>query len=354
MLLGLFAFTWFGVLMGMLIRSSDAVQGIGFAVMLPLSFLAGTFVPISGMKLVPRAIAEWDALSALVAAVRHVWRCLRPRLLGPIRRPGWTGLDTSQGPRRCRGPDRAKVLSRPSRSPGDRLRWHPRDRTYPSAVRSFPAFPCPPGRSPGLPSLRHPHHAGCGSLLRRKAPSPVRDPPGCRSAEPCPAGHPARSAVVPRTQPGSPCRRSDRSSGLRREAPRRRDRSLRLGPRSAHGWCDLRRPSRHPSDQSLAQPHSPPSVVLRSWQPIPSHPIRCQRDERGDPPPFERTGIGQPTVAGPRPLSGCGDIDNTFNDRFPETVLASAKNIGRSTGVVHGQASGGGGAGRSDARFWLR
>jgi ABC-2 type transport system permease protein len=72
MLLALFAFTWFGVLMGMLIRSSDAVQGIGFALMLPLSFLAGTFVPISGMKLIPRAVAEWDPLSAVVAAVRHV------------------------------------------------------------------------------------------------------------------------------------------------------------------------------------------------------------------------------------------------------------------------------------------
>lgn len=71
MLLGLFAFTWFGVLLGMVIRSSDAMQGIGFAIMLPLSFLAGTFVPIAGMKLVPRAIAEWDPLSALVAAVRY-------------------------------------------------------------------------------------------------------------------------------------------------------------------------------------------------------------------------------------------------------------------------------------------
>ncbi len=72
MLLALFAFTWMGVLLGMLIRSSDAVQGIGFALMLPLSFLAGTFVPISGMKLIPRAVAEWDPLSAVVAAVRHV------------------------------------------------------------------------------------------------------------------------------------------------------------------------------------------------------------------------------------------------------------------------------------------
>jgi len=72
MLLGLSAFTWLGVLAGMLIRSSDAMQGIGFAVKLPLSFLAGTFVPITGMKLVPRSIAVWDPLSAIVAAVRHV------------------------------------------------------------------------------------------------------------------------------------------------------------------------------------------------------------------------------------------------------------------------------------------
>lgn len=72
MLLALLAFTWFGVLVGMWFKTSDAVQGIGFALMLPLSFLAGTFVPIEGMKLVPRTIAEWDPISALVAAVRHV------------------------------------------------------------------------------------------------------------------------------------------------------------------------------------------------------------------------------------------------------------------------------------------
>jgi ABC transporter DrrB family efflux protein len=70
--LGLFAFTWFGVLLGMTVRSSDAMQGIGFAIVFPLSFLAGTFVPISGMKAVPRAIGDWDPLSAFVAAMRHV------------------------------------------------------------------------------------------------------------------------------------------------------------------------------------------------------------------------------------------------------------------------------------------
>jgi ABC-2 type transport system permease protein len=72
MLLALFAFTWFGVFVGMCFKTSDAVQGVGFSLMLPLSFLAGTFVPIEGMKLVPRTIAEWDPISALVAAMRHV------------------------------------------------------------------------------------------------------------------------------------------------------------------------------------------------------------------------------------------------------------------------------------------
>ncbi|MEV4704981.1 ABC transporter permease [Actinoplanes sp. NPDC049316] len=71
-LLGLFAFTTFGVLMGMLLDSPDAVQGIGFAIVFPLAFLGGTFVPIAGMSLVPRVIGEYNPLSAIVAAVRHL------------------------------------------------------------------------------------------------------------------------------------------------------------------------------------------------------------------------------------------------------------------------------------------
>ena len=72
MVLGMLAFTWAGVLFGMLVRSPDAMQGVGFIVILPLTFLAGTFVPIAGMDAVPRAIAEWDPISALVATVRDL------------------------------------------------------------------------------------------------------------------------------------------------------------------------------------------------------------------------------------------------------------------------------------------
>jgi ABC-2 type transport system permease protein len=72
LLLGMFAFTWLGVLFGMIVRSPDAMQGVGFIVVLPLTFLAGTFVPIAGMAAVPRTIAYWDPISALVAAVRKL------------------------------------------------------------------------------------------------------------------------------------------------------------------------------------------------------------------------------------------------------------------------------------------
>jgi ABC-2 type transport system permease protein len=68
----MFAFTWGGVLLGMLVRSPDAMQGAGFIVIFPLSFMAGTFVPIKGMDLIPRSIAEWDPISALVASVRDL------------------------------------------------------------------------------------------------------------------------------------------------------------------------------------------------------------------------------------------------------------------------------------------
>ena len=70
MILGIFAFTWTGILLGMIVRSPDAMQGMGFIIILPLTFLAGTFVPIAGLDAVPRAIAEWDPISALVATTR--------------------------------------------------------------------------------------------------------------------------------------------------------------------------------------------------------------------------------------------------------------------------------------------
>lgn len=86
-LLGLFAFTWFGVLLGMIVRSSDAMQGVGFAVVFPLAFLAGTFVPIEGMADVPRAIGEWNPISTFVAAIRYVTQGVEAHGSWPLEHP---------------------------------------------------------------------------------------------------------------------------------------------------------------------------------------------------------------------------------------------------------------------------
>ena len=46
-----FAFTmlWIGALIGVMVRSPDAVLGIGFLLVFPLTFLSSTFVPIDGL-----------------------------------------------------------------------------------------------------------------------------------------------------------------------------------------------------------------------------------------------------------------------------------------------------------------
>ena len=86
-LLGLTAFTTFGVLMGTVIRNSGAMQGVGFAVVFPLTFLAGTFVPIAGMKEVPRVIGEYDPISAIVAAIRQLTQNIHSTGSWPLTHP---------------------------------------------------------------------------------------------------------------------------------------------------------------------------------------------------------------------------------------------------------------------------
>jgi ABC-type polysaccharide/polyol phosphate export permease len=70
--LSMLAFTWTGVFFGMIVRSPDAMQGVGFIIVFPLTFMAGTFVPIKDMALIPRTIGDWDPFSSFVAAVRHL------------------------------------------------------------------------------------------------------------------------------------------------------------------------------------------------------------------------------------------------------------------------------------------
>ena len=68
-----FAMIWVGILVGSALRSVEAVQGVMFTAIFPLTFLANTFAPTENMPGVLRTIAEWNPISALVQAVRVLW-----------------------------------------------------------------------------------------------------------------------------------------------------------------------------------------------------------------------------------------------------------------------------------------
>jgi ABC-2 type transport system permease protein len=67
------AMIWVGTLIGVLVRSADAVQGIAFVTVFPLTFVANTFVPVSGLPEGLRQVAEYNPVSCWAAAVRTLF-----------------------------------------------------------------------------------------------------------------------------------------------------------------------------------------------------------------------------------------------------------------------------------------
>ena len=69
----MFAMTWAGACAGMLLRSPEAAQALGFIVFLPLSFVSNAFVPTQGMPPWLRAFANWNPMSAVAASCRELF-----------------------------------------------------------------------------------------------------------------------------------------------------------------------------------------------------------------------------------------------------------------------------------------
>lgn len=68
-----FAMLWCGTLLGIIVRSADAAQGVVFMAVFPMTFLASTFVPIAGFSPVLRVLASWNPISSMAAAVRTLF-----------------------------------------------------------------------------------------------------------------------------------------------------------------------------------------------------------------------------------------------------------------------------------------
>ncbi|HMJ33477.1 MAG TPA: ABC transporter permease [Baekduia sp.] len=68
-----FAVIWIGVLLGSLVPTPEAVQGVAFVAIFPITFIASTFVPTSTLPGVLKTIAEWNPTSSLANALRHLF-----------------------------------------------------------------------------------------------------------------------------------------------------------------------------------------------------------------------------------------------------------------------------------------
>ena len=73
LLLVAFAMLWVGMLLGTVARSADAVTGIVFIVIFPLTFVANAFVPAGTLPGVLQTVAEWNPVSALAAGLRTLF-----------------------------------------------------------------------------------------------------------------------------------------------------------------------------------------------------------------------------------------------------------------------------------------
>jgi ABC transporter DrrB family efflux protein len=67
-----FALSWFGVAMGALVRTPEALQGIIFMTVFPLTFASSAFVPTSTMPDWLRAFAEHQPLTLVTNTVRSL------------------------------------------------------------------------------------------------------------------------------------------------------------------------------------------------------------------------------------------------------------------------------------------
>jgi ABC transporter DrrB family efflux protein len=79
------AMIWVGTWVGLLVRSPDAVMGIAFTLVFPMTFLSNVFVPIDSLPDVLQWVASWNPVSVMVSAVRELFG----NPVAPITKSAW-------------------------------------------------------------------------------------------------------------------------------------------------------------------------------------------------------------------------------------------------------------------------
>ena len=68
-----FAFSWIFALLGMLVSSPEAANGVGFTLIFPITFISAAFVPVESMPSGLQEFAEVNPITIVVDAMRALW-----------------------------------------------------------------------------------------------------------------------------------------------------------------------------------------------------------------------------------------------------------------------------------------
>jgi ABC transporter DrrB family efflux protein len=68
-----YGFSWVFALVGLVARSTESANSIGFIAIFPLTFISSAFVPVTHMPAVLRAFANANPFSIVVEALRSLW-----------------------------------------------------------------------------------------------------------------------------------------------------------------------------------------------------------------------------------------------------------------------------------------
>jgi ABC-2 type transport system permease protein len=68
-----YTMTWLGALLGMWLRTPEAVNAVAFLLIMPLTFLSNAFIPLDRLPAWLRAVCNWNPVSVVSAAVRALF-----------------------------------------------------------------------------------------------------------------------------------------------------------------------------------------------------------------------------------------------------------------------------------------
>ena len=78
LLLFAYAFSWIFAYVGLLVPSAEVINNASFIVILPLTFVANTFVPAENLPGVLKTFAEWNPVSSVTQAARELFGNVNP------------------------------------------------------------------------------------------------------------------------------------------------------------------------------------------------------------------------------------------------------------------------------------